>query len=111
MISEWRCSSGFLALAAVVLVVTGSEALYADLGQFSRRSIRVGWIFVVFPALIINFLGQGALILRSPTVISTPFFGLFLKWAAVPIVVVAVAAVDRAAGRAYLGKDSAGSRP
>ena len=84
--------TGFLALAAVVLVVTGSEALYADLGQFSRRSIRVGWIFVVFPALIINYLGQGALILRSPTVISQPFFGLFPKWAAVPMVVVAVVA-------------------
>src|ERR1017187_1156015 len=58
--------TGFLALAAVVLVVTGSEALYADLGQFSRRSIRRGWIFVVFPPLILNYLGQGALILRSP---------------------------------------------
>jgi KUP system potassium uptake protein len=84
--------TGFLALAAVVLVVTGSEALYADLGQFSRRSIRLGWVFVVFPALIINYLGQGALILRSPTVISQPFFGLFPNWAQVPMVVVAVVA-------------------
>jgi len=84
--------TGFLALAAVVLVVTGSEALYADLGQFSRRSITRGWIFVVFPALILNYLGQGALILRSPTVIANPFFGLFPKWAQIPMVVVAVAA-------------------
>ena len=84
--------TGFLALAAVVLVVTGSEAVYADLGQFSRRSIWRGWIFVVFPALILNYLGQGALILRSPTVISNPFFGLFPRWAQVPMVVVAVAA-------------------
>src|ERR1700678_3209594 len=84
--------TGFLALAAVVLVVTGSEALYADLVQFSRRSITRGWIFVVFPALILNYLGQGALILRSPTVISNPFFELFPKWAQVPMVVVAVAA-------------------
>ena len=52
----------------------------------------MGWIFVVFPALIMNYLGQGALILRSPTVISQPFLGLFSKWAAVPMVVVAVVA-------------------
>jgi KUP system potassium uptake protein len=84
--------TGFLALAAVVLVATGSEALYADMGQFSRRSITRAWIFVVFPTLILNYLGQGALILRSPTVIANPFFGLFPTWAQVPMVVVAVAA-------------------
>jgi KUP system potassium uptake protein len=83
---------GFLALGAVVLVVTGSEALYADLGHFSRRSITRAWIFVVFPALILNYLGQGALILRSPKIIGNPFFGLFPNWAQVPMVVVAVAA-------------------
>ncbi|HEY0934114.1 MAG TPA: KUP/HAK/KT family potassium transporter, partial [Trebonia sp.] len=83
---------GFLALAAVVLVVTGSEALYADLGHFSRRSITRAWAFVVFPALIVNYLGQGALILRSPKETGNPFFGLFPHWAQVPMVVVAVAA-------------------
>jgi KUP system potassium uptake protein len=83
---------GFLALAAVVLVATGCEALYADMGQFSRRAITRGWIFVVFPALILNYLGQGALILRSPTVSANPFFMLFPAWAQVPLVVVAVIA-------------------
>ncbi|HSO97308.1 MAG TPA: potassium transporter Kup [Solirubrobacteraceae bacterium] len=83
---------GFLSLGAVVLVVTGAEALYADLGQFDRRSIRRGWFFVVFPALLINYLGQGALILGDPKAIATPFFGLMPKWAEVPMVVVAVLA-------------------
>ena len=83
---------GFLALAAVVLVATGCEALYADMGQFSRRAITRGWIFVVFPALILNYLGQGALILRSPAVSANPFFMLFPAWAQVPLVVVAVIA-------------------
>ncbi len=83
---------GFLALGAIVLVVTGAEALYADLGQFSRRSITFASIFVVFPALILNYLGQGALILRSPAMTGNAFFGLFPKWAQVPLVVVAVAA-------------------
>jgi KUP system potassium uptake protein len=83
---------GFLSLGAVVLVVTGAEALYADLGQFDRPSIRRGWFFVVFPALLINYLGQGALILGDPKAVATPFFGLMPKWAQVPMVVVAVLA-------------------
>jgi KUP system potassium uptake protein len=83
---------GFLSLGAVVLVVTGAEALYADLGQFDRPSIRRAWFFVVFPALLINYLGQGALILADPKAIATPFFGLMPKWAQVPMVVVAVLA-------------------
>jgi KUP system potassium uptake protein len=83
---------GFLSLGAVVLVVTGAEALYADLGQFDRSSIRRAWFFVVFPALLINYLGQGALILGDPKAIATPFFGLMPKWAQVPMVVVAVLA-------------------
>jgi KUP system potassium uptake protein len=83
---------GFFSLGAVVLVVTGAEALYADLGQFDRPSIQRAWFFVVFPALLVNYLGQGALILRDPKEISTPFFGLMPKWAQVPMVVVAVLA-------------------
>jgi len=83
---------GFLALGGIVLVVTGAEALYADLGQFSRRSITLAWTFVVFPALILNYLGQGALILHSPKMVGNAFFGLFPNWAQVPMVVVAVAA-------------------
>jgi KUP system potassium uptake protein len=83
---------GFLSLAAVVLVVTGAEALYADLGQFDRPAIRRAWYFVVFPALLINYLGEGALILKQPKQIATPFFGLLPHWAQVPMVVVAVLA-------------------
>jgi KUP system potassium uptake protein len=83
---------GFVSLGAVVLVVTGAEALYADLGQFDRRSIRRAWFLVVFPALLINYLGQGALILSDPSAITTPFFGLMPRWAQVPMVVVAVLA-------------------
>ncbi len=83
---------GFLSLGAVVLVVTGAEALYADLGQFDRPSIRRAWFFLVFPALLLNYLGQGALILGKPAETSTPFFGLLPSWAQVPMVVVAVLA-------------------
>jgi KUP system potassium uptake protein len=83
---------GFVSLGAVVLVVTGAEALYADLGQFDRGSIRRAWFLVVFPALLCNYLGQGALILRRPREIATPFFGLLPHWAQVPMVVVAVLA-------------------
>jgi KUP system potassium uptake protein len=84
--------TGFLALGGIVLVVTGAEALYADLGQFDRPSITRAWIVVVFPALIINYLGQGAMILRSPRVSTNLFFEMFPRWAQLPMVVVAVAA-------------------
>ena len=84
--------TGFLALGGIVLVVTGAEALYADLGQFDRPSITRAWIFVVFPALIINYLGQGAMILRSPKISTNLFFEMFPRWAQLPMVVVAVAA-------------------
>src|ERR1019366_4377986 len=84
--------TGFLALGGIVLVVTGAEALYADLGQFDRPSITRAWFFVVFPALIINYLGQGAMILRSHKVGTNLFFEMFPRWAQLPMVVVAVAA-------------------
>ena len=64
----------FLALGAVFLVVTGSEALYADMGHFGKRPIRLGWAFVVMPALILNYLGQGALVLRDASAVENPFF-------------------------------------
>src|ERR1700689_4251119 len=83
---------GFLALGAIVLVVTGAEALYADLGQFDRPPLTRAWIFVVFPALIINYLGQGAMILRSPKISPNIFFEMFPRWAQLPMVVVAVGA-------------------
>lgn len=83
---------GLLTLGAVFLVVTGSEALYADLGHFGRGPIRTAWLFVALPALTINYLGQGALILANPAAIENPFFLLFPQWALIPMVALATAA-------------------
>ncbi len=83
---------GFLTLGAVFLVVTGSEALYADLGHFGRGPIRFAWLVVVLPALTINYLGQGALVLADPKAIENPFFLLYPEWALVPMVVLATCA-------------------
>ncbi|MCC7348084.1 MAG: potassium transporter Kup [Variibacter sp.] len=83
---------GFLTLGAVFLAVTGAEALYADLGHFGRRPIQFAWIVVVFPALAINYLGQGALLLSAPGKIENPFFLLYPSWAVLPMVVLATAA-------------------
>jgi KUP system potassium uptake protein len=77
---------GFFTLGAVFLVVTGAEALYADLGHFGRTPIRAAWLTVVLPALVINYLGQGALILHTPKAIDNPFFLLFPSWALLPMV-------------------------
>jgi KUP system potassium uptake protein len=79
-------------LGAVFLVVTGSEALYADLGHFGRGPIRFAWLTVVLPALTINYLGQGALVLADPKAIANPFYLLFPHWALLPMVVLATAA-------------------
>jgi KUP system potassium uptake protein len=79
-------------LGAVFLVVTGSEALYADLGHFGRGPIRCAWLTVVLPALTINYLGQGALVLTDPTTIANPFFLLYPHWALLPMVALATAA-------------------
>jgi KUP system potassium uptake protein len=83
---------GLLTLGAVFLVVTGSEALYADLGHFGRGPIRAAWLFVALPALTINYLGQGALILADPKAIENPFFLLYPQWAILPMVGLATAA-------------------
>ena len=64
----------FIVMGAIFLAVTGAEALYADLGHFGRRPITIAWVILVFPALVLNYLGQGALVLRDPTAISDPFF-------------------------------------
>ena len=82
----------FFALAAVVLAVTGAEALYADMGHFGRRPISVGWIFLVFPAAALSYLGQGALILSDRASLSAPFFLLTPGWARIPMVLLATAA-------------------
>ena len=82
----------FLALASVVLVITGAEALYADMGHFGRAPIRRAWFFFVFPALTLNYLGQGALILGTPGAIDNPFFLLFPSWSRIPMVILATVA-------------------
>ena len=83
---------GFITLGAVFLVVTGSEALYADLGHFGRGPIQTAWMAVALPALIINYFGQGALVLAEPKAIDNPFFLLYPEWALLPMVVLAAAA-------------------
>ena len=85
-------SAAFFSLAAVVLAVTGAEALYADMGHFGRGPIRFAWVFVVFPACILSYMGQGALVLGNRAAISNPFFLLVPKWAQLPMVCVAAAA-------------------
>jgi KUP system potassium uptake protein len=82
----------FIALGAVVLSITGAEALYADMGHFGRAPIRRAWFCFVFPCLILNYLGQGALVLRDPTKLGNPFYNLAPGWAQFPMVVLATAA-------------------
>jgi KUP system potassium uptake protein len=84
--------TAFFSLTAVVLAVTGAEALYADMGHFGRGPVRSSWLLVVFPACILNYLGQGALILGQPASISNPFFMLAPGWARLPMVFLATVA-------------------
>ncbi len=83
---------GVLILAVVVLVVTGGEALYADMGHFGRRPIRLAWFVAVLPALVLNYFGQGALILADPSAVSSPFYALVPSWALWPMIVIATSA-------------------
>ncbi|MBA2934962.1 potassium transporter Kup [Sphingomonas sp. CGMCC 1.13654] len=76
----------FLALGSVVLAVTGAEALYADMGHFGRKSISVAWLYVAFPCLLLNYLGQSALLLDDPKAIDNPFFRLAPDWAQLPLI-------------------------
>lgn len=87
--SGWR---GFVILGAVFLAVTGAEALYADVGHFGARPIRIAWFSIVLPGLFLNYLGQGALVLRNPATIANPFYLLAPSWALYPLVVLATAA-------------------
>ena len=82
----------FLALGAIVLVVTGGEALYADLGHFGKKPIRVAWYLIVMPALVVNYFGQGAMLLARPETIKNPFYLLAPAWAEIPLFVLATAA-------------------
>lgn len=84
--------TAFVALGAVVLAVTGCEALYADMGHFGRRPIRNAWLYFVLPALLINYLGQGAELLRDPAVAGIPFYALAPHWAHYPLVLLATVA-------------------
>ena len=83
---------GFIVLGAVFLTVTGAEALYADLGHFGRAPVRRAWLFLVLPALTLNYLGQGALVLGDPATADSPFFRLYPTWALVPMVILATVA-------------------
>ncbi len=83
---------GLVALGAVFLAVTGAEALYADLGHFGRWPIQFAWLCVAFPALTLNYLGQGALVLNDPAALENPFFLLYPDWALLPVVVLATLA-------------------
>ncbi|HYN54257.1 MAG TPA: potassium transporter Kup [Methylotenera sp.] len=88
-ISPW---TAFVALGAVVLAVTGAEALYADMGHFGRFPIRLAWFGFVFPALILNYFGQGALILQHPETVKNPFYLLAPEWMLFPLIILATMA-------------------
>ncbi|MGI9106390.1 MAG: potassium transporter Kup [Pyrinomonadaceae bacterium] len=83
---------GFLVLGTVVLVVTGGEALYADMGHFGKRPIRIVWYALVLPALLLNYLGQGALLIENPSAATNPFYLLAPEWALYPLIVLATCA-------------------
>jgi len=83
---------GFFALGSVVLCITGAEALYADMGHFGIKPIQIGWLYMVMPTLVINYFGQGALLLSDPAAIENPFFLLAPDWALTPLVLLATIA-------------------
>ena len=89
MREQWH---GFVVLAAVVLVITGGEALYADMGHIGARPIRLAWFSVVLPALALNYFGQGGLLLSDPSAVSNPFYRLVPEWALYPMIAIATGA-------------------
>ncbi len=89
IINGWH---GFLILGSVFLVVTGGEALYADMGHFGRKAIRLGWFAIVLPALMLNYFGQGALLISRPETAANPFYQMSPGWALYPMVILAAAA-------------------
>lgn len=84
--------TAFIILGAVVLCVTGGEALYADMGHFGKKPIRLAWFAIVMPCLTLNYFGQGALLLAEPEAVKNPFFNMAPDWALIPLVVLATAA-------------------
>ena len=83
---------GLAVMGLIFLVVTGAEALYADLGHFGRKPIRLAWFCLVLPALVINYFGQGALLLANPAAITNPFYMLYPSWALIPMLILATLA-------------------
>ena len=83
---------GFLVLGAVFLVLTGGEALYADMGHFGKRPVRIAWFGLVMPALLLNYYGQGAFLLANPAAVKNPFYLMLPGWALLPMVALATAA-------------------
>ncbi len=84
--------AALLALGMVVLVITGAEALYADMGHFGRKAIRMAWLYAVLPALVLNYFGQGALLLEDPAALRNPFFLMFPNWLLAPVILLATVA-------------------
>ena len=100
----------FFALAAIVLAVTGAEALYADMGHFGRRAITYGWLGLVLPACTLNYFGQGALVLGDESTVAAPFFLLTPEWARIPMVFLATAATVIASQAVITGAFSVASQ-
>ena len=97
----------FVVLGAVVLCVTGAEALYADMGHFGAKPIRLSWLFIVLPSLVLNYFGQGALLLRDPAAVQNPFFLMAPEWIRLPLVMLATAATVIASQAVISGAYSA----
>jgi len=100
----------FFALAAVVLAVTGAEALYADMGHFGRTPITLAWLGLVLPALVLNYFGQGALLLGDQSVVNAPFFMLVPEWGQLPMIVLSTAATVIASQAVITGAYSVASQ-
>ncbi|HPX37320.1 MAG TPA: KUP/HAK/KT family potassium transporter [Mycobacterium sp.] len=103
-------SSAFISLAAIVLTVTGAEALYADMGHFGRRAITVAWLGGVLPALTLNYFGQGAELLGDESMVKAPFYMLAPQWAQLPMVILATAATVIASQAVITGAYSVASQ-
>ncbi len=84
--------ASFVVLGSVLLAITGAEALYADMGHFGKKAVRIAWFGLVAPALVLNYFGQGALLMRDPSAIANPFYLAFPSWALYPMVLLATAA-------------------
>lgn len=108
MVSQFHI--GFFALAAVVLSVTGAEALYADMGHFGRKAITWGWLGLVLPACTLNYFGQGALLIGDEELVAAPFFLLAPEWARIPMVLLATAATVIASQAVITGAFSVASQ-